>query len=84
MKIQNSRHIDRTVTTSKFEKANNGNFGKLLNSHIQPSGINLLVKDALSDVNLEIMQEIENITDDENGENIDMETLKDLLNIIKK
>ncbi|MCL1842559.1 MAG: hypothetical protein FWF79_01980 [Defluviitaleaceae bacterium] len=83
MKIQNSTHIKHTVKTSEFEKTNNGNFGKLLKNHIQPSGIDLLVKDAISDIKSEILHEIENITNDENGQTMDMETLKDLLELIK-
>jgi hypothetical protein len=51
---------------------------------MQPSGIDFLVKDALSDVKSEILQEIENITSDETGKNIDMEALKDLLALIRK
>jgi len=84
MKIQNSTHINNPVKTSEFEKTNNGDFGKLLKNHMQPSGIDFLVKDALSDVKSEILQEIENITSDESGQNIDMEALKDLLALIKK
>ena len=85
MKIQNPTHINNLVKTSEFEKTNNGNFNKLLKNHMQPSGIDLLVKDAFSDVKSEIIQEIENITSsDETGQNIDMGMLRDLLDLTKK
>jgi hypothetical protein len=79
MKIQNSTHINHFAKTS--ESTSNGNFDKLLKNHMQPTGIDSLVKDALSDVKSEIMQEIEKITSDEN--NIDMEALNDLLELLK-
>jgi hypothetical protein len=84
MKIQNSTHINHSAKTSEFEKISNGDFGKLLKNHMQPSGIDFLVQDALSDIKSEIMQEIENITIDETGQSIDMEELKELLELIRK
>ncbi|MCL1842636.1 MAG: hypothetical protein FWF79_02365 [Defluviitaleaceae bacterium] len=84
MKIQNSTHINKPDKTPEFEKTNNGNFDKLLKNHMQSSGIDFLIKDALSDVKSEILQEIENITSDETGQNIDIKNLQDLLELIRK
>jgi hypothetical protein len=82
MKIQNNAHITRSVNAAESEKTNNGNFNKLLKNHMQTYAVDLLVKDSFSDVKAEIVQEIENITSDETGQNIDMETLRDLLELL--
>lgn len=81
MKIQDT-HTIYSANPLKCEKINAGNFEELLKNHMKPAGIELLVKDAFSDVKAEVLQEIENITSDETGKNIDMETLRDLLELL--
>ena len=81
MRVQTNTHVNHSAKTTENEKISNGNFEKLLKNHIQPSGIDLLVKDAFSDIKTEIINEIENITCDETGHNIDMDTLCDLLEL---
>jgi len=82
MKIQNNSHVARSANAPECEKINNGDFGKLLKEHIKPGAVDLLIKDSFSDVRAEILREIENISSDETGHNIDMETLGSLLELL--
>jgi len=81
MKIQPNTTANHPINAAACKKGNANTFCQILNNHMQANVISTLVKDAFSDVKAEILNEIENLTSDETGQNIDMAVLDDLLKL---
>ena len=69
------------VAPVQNKKAAGGSFKDVLAGRVKTEGLKVLAKDAFSDARVQIMGEIDRVCNDTTGNNIDMKTLDELLDL---